>query len=508
MSADCTFEWRASPVGAVLVRCHGAAGRVAVPGTALGLPVAAIGPGAFLNGARMTSVELPASLTTIGGSAFYGCENLREIDLPDGVSEIGLRAFQGCAALRRVSLPGRLTEIAPMVFYQCASLESMDVPDGVRAIGESAFSGCAALERVCLPEGLESIGEAAFAGCTALRCLRIPQSVTRMAASSVPPHLLADGGALYLPGQAMLVRAIASLEWAVPAGTRIIAARALAVNHDLTAIALPDSLERIGDYAFEDCRCLHRVRVPDGVSDIGPGAFARCAMLREALLPAGLKVISDSLFEQSGLASIRLPDAVETIGARAFADCAALEFISIGPAVRAIGRGAFMRCRKLRRLELPAGPLELGEGALGELSGLQALVLPGVVPAGLERALTDVRRVAIIAPNAAPEAFPPLWRRRVCLGLAQAMREGMPVSPAALEAGVRWMRAHSAALVSEAAANPALLGMMLDHRCFTATDARQLVDLLSRQQRPDDVASLLHYAGAPEGAAGPAEELW
>ena len=37
----------------------------------------------------MTSIELPASLTSLGGGAFYGCSSLTSIELPAGLTSIG-----------------------------------------------------------------------------------------------------------------------------------------------------------------------------------------------------------------------------------------------------------------------------------------------------------------------------------------------------------------------------------------------------------------------------------
>ncbi len=54
---------------------------------------------AFYNFSVLTGVTLPASLTSIGGSAFYGCTALTEIVIPSNVSSIGWGAFYGCTAL-------------------------------------------------------------------------------------------------------------------------------------------------------------------------------------------------------------------------------------------------------------------------------------------------------------------------------------------------------------------------------------------------------------------------
>ena len=500
------FLWSIGESGATLVDAANATGRVVVPDEVGGVPVTAVGARAFLGRDRLEAVTLPETVGEIGESAFYGCAALRWAVLPRRMASIGPRAFQGCESLRTIRLPEGLGAVAPRAFYLCRRLIEIDVSEGVRAIGEAAFQGCARLGRAGLPDGLESIGENAFAGCAALKELNIPASVTRICASSVPVQLCRSGS-LYLPRQGLLVRAVASLRWAAPEGTRIIADAALAGNHDLTEVALPDGLEHIGARAFEDCRCLHAIRLPERVRSVGEAAFRGCAKLETAALPRTLTALPDRMFEDSGLARVELPDVVH-IGVRAFAGCARLESAALGEDLVEIGPQAFIRCAKLKSLALPASLKRIGEGALAGCAALEELRLPGGAIPGLDRALTDLRRVCIVAPSAPPEAFPPLWRKRVCLGFALALERDIPVKAEAREACVAWLRAHAAALMADAAINAPLLHALLANHCLSADQARRLVGPAGRANRPEDVAALLNYIGrAGDGGVAP-DELW
>lgn len=100
-------------------------------------------------------------------------------------------------------------------------------------------------------------------------------------------------------------------------------------NKDITELVLPETLETIGDYAFESCTNLKAVTVThedDGdeyhpsLREIGDHAFGNCSSLRSAAnLPATLKLIGDYAFSGcSRLAEITIPDGVETIGDHAF----------------------------------------------------------------------------------------------------------------------------------------------------------------------------------------------
>ena len=499
------FTWTLADEGAVLTGCGSAASHVRVPSEALGRPVIGIADRAFLNAADLTGVALPDSLRFIGDAAFYGCANLRLVRLPDGLTRLGDAAFQGCERLAQARLGAGLREIPPRAFYLCRRLDGIRLPEGVAAIGDRAFAGCASLRSVWLPEGLEAIGPLAFAGCGALEALDIPGSVTALDASALPPRFF-DRGTLYLPRQGLLVRATASLRYRAPEGTRHIAAGALAGNHDITEILLPDTVESAGDRAFADCRCLHYIRLPDPMA-LGREAFAGCRALAAVALPASTKALAEGLFEDSGLTTLTLPAGVRAVGDRAFAGCASLRSVRLNPGLRHIGAAAFARCAALEALALPESLESIGPGALAGCAGLRTLVVAGALPGGIERALaaTDLRAVEIFAPRVPPEAFPPLWRKRVCLGYARAAARGEPCSPEAAQGCVEWLRAHAGRLAAEAAGNDALLRLLLDERCLAPDDARRLVDRLSRQDRPEAVLELLNYLRAGQAKA---EDLW
>ena len=58
-----------------------------------------IGDGTFWGCTSLTTVGLPATLTTIGNHAFSGCTSLATITIPAAVTTIDDAAFSGCPAL-------------------------------------------------------------------------------------------------------------------------------------------------------------------------------------------------------------------------------------------------------------------------------------------------------------------------------------------------------------------------------------------------------------------------
>ena len=160
---------------------------------------------------RLTSVNIPNSVTSIGRYAFCECRSLTSITIPNSVTSIGEYAFSGCSGLTSINvesgntaydsrnncnaiietatntliqgcqntiIPNNVTSIGASAFEKCSALTSITIPDGVTGIGASAFEECSALTSITIPDGVTSIGNGAFSGCSGLTSITIPNSVT------------------------------------------------------------------------------------------------------------------------------------------------------------------------------------------------------------------------------------------------------------------------------------------------------------------------------------------
>ena len=150
------------------------AGSIRVPAILGGCPVTALGPDAFNNCSRLSSVTIPDSVASIGNYAFYYCTDLTSVTIPDSVTSIGESAFSGCAGLTSVTIPDSVTSIGGFAFSSCSKLETITIHQGT--IGSYAFSRCSGLTSIVLEEGVASIGYNAFSGCTGITSLLIPES--------------------------------------------------------------------------------------------------------------------------------------------------------------------------------------------------------------------------------------------------------------------------------------------------------------------------------------------
>ncbi len=87
---------------------------------------------------KLTSVDMPPSLTSIGHSAFED-NKLTSVDLPSSLINIGPYAFKD-NLLSSLDLPPSLITIGEVAFYR-NRLPSVYLPPLITSIGESAFSG-------------------------------------------------------------------------------------------------------------------------------------------------------------------------------------------------------------------------------------------------------------------------------------------------------------------------------------------------------------------------------
>ena len=80
---------------------------------------------AFQNQINLTSIEIPASVTSIGDYAFFKCSGLTNVSIGSGVTSIGNYAFSGCTSLTSIVIPKGVTSIGNFAFISCSGLADL-----------------------------------------------------------------------------------------------------------------------------------------------------------------------------------------------------------------------------------------------------------------------------------------------------------------------------------------------------------------------------------------------
>lgn len=131
---------------------------------------------------------------------------------------------------------------------------------------------------------------------------------------------------------------------------------------NLTSVKIPNTVTKISDGAFSDCKELSTISLPSSLEFIGNNAFSRCPKLSHIELPESLQKIGSEAFANSGLTSIIIPGNVNSIGFRAFDGCNNLISVEINEGVKILDAGSrslswskctFSKCHRLRTVKLP-----------------------------------------------------------------------------------------------------------------------------------------------------------
>lgn len=145
-----------------------------------------------------------------------------------------------------------VTAISVGAFY-LSTITSIEVPDSVTSIGEMAFLGCTSLKSVKLSTGVAKIDKNAFGSCSALREVQVAKD---------NPNFSSLDGVLYSKAQDTLViypAAKTDAAYTIPGGVTSVAMYAFSENPYLETIAIPNSLIKVGDSAFFNCKNLRSV---------------------------------------------------------------------------------------------------------------------------------------------------------------------------------------------------------------------------------------------------------
>jgi hypothetical protein len=115
----------------------------------------------------------------------------------------------------------------------------------------------------------------------------------------------------------------------VPEGVTEIPYSAFYDNKRLKEVVLPSTLKSIGSYAFGRTN-IEYIDIPDSVEEIGNNAFDHCEYLKEIRIPKGVTIIKCSLFCFCyNLCKVILHNNVTEIGKLAFAFCNSLKKIEV-----------------------------------------------------------------------------------------------------------------------------------------------------------------------------------
>ncbi len=256
--------------------------------------VTEIETGAFVKCTNLANITLGTGLKTIKDYAFNDV-GITSIDIPAGVTSLNSIAFIGSTKLNAINVDSKntvYTSVNGVVFTKDKTKllmyprgkteESYNIPNTVKTIGESAFIdakitsivipssvktledwcfGRATLTSVTLPNNITSIGNGPFDGCKELKSATINANI-----KTLPYRMFAE-------------------------------------NTSLSDVKLNDNIEVIDSRAFYNCTGLKAITLPKNLKKIEVG-FLGCKNLAKVIIPSKVEWISSSSFESNTVIDI------------------------------------------------------------------------------------------------------------------------------------------------------------------------------------------------------------
>ena len=340
-------------------------------------------PWHFLSYAKLSTFQVPASVTYVSGNAFEGARlssitlqegstsfvikdgilysnNMKNLiycprfltssyNVPDGVETIGYSAFH-TNMISTITFPSSLLSIGPYCFYFCERLNSIKIPASVKSIGDFSFHWCSKLASITFLTSscLESIGSGCFSYCTNLDKIVLPLSISSI--GNGPFSQCKDNLIIEIDGQFITITKdcktvssyIGSIERfnvTIPAIIENIGTSAFCNSKIYSVAFRKDSLKSIESYAFENCTYLREIEFPSSLTRIDQYAFRNTGLLKVAI--DSLEILPLSCFEKCTLLQSCSVKNLVSIATNCFYGCSSLSSFDFVDSITFIGETAF-----------------------------------------------------------------------------------------------------------------------------------------------------------------------
>lgn len=252
--------------------------------------VTAIGDSAFnpsYTTTNVSSVFIPATVTSIGGFAFRCCKFLATVTFAEDshLKSIGDSAFSGTnpahPRFKEIQIPASVKTIGTKAFHNCQDLESITLPASLETIESGAFSSCRNLSEIKLPTSLKAIQSSVFDGCSSLETVFYDDSLEQWSQINVAKGFLGDSHPSLVTDDytAQFIPVKNDLSEPPPKTVTI-----TKYTGKESTVILPSTINswhvtKIGEDAFQDNTTITSVTIPANVTEIGSNAFAGCTNL-------------------------------------------------------------------------------------------------------------------------------------------------------------------------------------------------------------------------------------
>lgn len=313
------------------------------------------------------NMSLPDSVTKIEDYAFFGNRDYTQIDYEEGsistfklsrnLTYLGTYVFDEWTNLRSIKLPRTLTLITGAFAKYCPNLESLEIEQGssryrisgnaiVDTVSRKVIQGCNNSTLFGGENGILEIGVRAFEG----------SNITTTDENLLPDSLTKLGNYAFSHCNNITIIKIPNKVTTIPT-------QCFEECSNLETVYLHDSINTLGTYLFWNCKKLNNVHIPTAVTAIPGGCFIGCSSLENVELPPNLKTIDMKAFENTSVKHVVLPNTVYHLSTDAYSNCKQLESFTFGTEIQRIGGSStnqsttgttpFAGCVRLSKINCP-----------------------------------------------------------------------------------------------------------------------------------------------------------
>ncbi len=281
-------------------------GELVIPAVYRQAPVIAIEDYGFENCRSVTSIIVPDSITKIGVGAFKGCNNVTSITIPftgqsaDATAHNAVFGFifgyetqqahgdddpvdtfvnqqygnveQATWQYSRIN-HDYYNSVQTFYYYVPRSIKTV-VVSNQNIVQDAAFNNCAYIESISYSQSITYLGTAAFQNCESLSRFNSETEKTLNLAGEVEKV-----GAYAFRNCKKITNVI------VTNNITIIENNSFEGCKEIVELNIPTSISFIGDYAFKDLKRITSISISDNTTTIGKGAFQGCNSVVDVVIP-------------------------------------------------------------------------------------------------------------------------------------------------------------------------------------------------------------------------------
>ena len=154
--------------------------------------------------------------------------------------------------------------------------------------------------------------------------------------------------------------------------------RAFASLDTIQIINIPNTIENIGEEAFEECKNLKEVNFDKdcNIEVLPRKIFLGCELLSKVVYPSKgfIKIEEKAFSECYKLRDCYISNRTEYIGDYAFNDTS-IDSVNFTKSVKTIGKSAFRECSNITNVEIPMNVEDLGVGAFEECDNIANAII-------------------------------------------------------------------------------------------------------------------------------------